>query len=67
MHATAAFFGLRPVAKAFGAIVGETYSAGIGCPACWESSRTMRYIAGCSASVTGRAFIARIASLPEFQ
>ena len=32
-----------------------------------ESSRTMRYIAGCSTSLTGRACIARIAILSEFQ
>ena len=64
---TAAFFGLRPVAKALGAAVGEMYRRGIGCRAAVESSRTIRYIAGCSISLTGRAFIARIAILSEFQ
>ena len=44
---TAALRGLRPVAKAFGASVGEMYSRGIGWWAFVESSRTMRYIAGC--------------------
>lgn len=58
---------VRPVAKALGAIVGDTYSRGTGCCATADSSRTMRYIAGCSASVTGWARIARIASLSEFQ
>ena len=64
---TAAFLGLRPVAKAFGASVGEMYNAGIGWFASRESSRTMRYIAGCSTSVTGRACMARIARFAEFQ
>ena len=64
---TAALRGLRPVANAFGAIVGETYSRGIGCRAAVDSSRTIRYIAGCSASLTGRARMARIASLSLFQ
>lgn len=39
---TAALRGLRPVAKAFGAGVGEMYSRGIGCRAEVESSRTIR-------------------------
>jgi hypothetical protein len=60
---TAALRGLRPVAKAFGAWVGETYSRGIGWRDAVESSRTMRYIVGCSASLTGRARIERNASL----
>ena len=64
---TAALRGLRPVAKAFGAFVGDTYSRGIGCRAWVDSSRTIRYIAGCSASLTGRARIAFSASLSEFQ
>lgn len=64
---TAAFSGFRPVAKAFGANVGETCKEGIGCP-CWvDNSRTMRYIAGCSASLTWRACMERKASLPLFQ
>ena len=50
---TAAFSGLRPVANAFGAWVGEMYSFGIGWPALVESSLTMRYITGASASLTG--------------
>ena len=50
---TAAFWGLRPVAKAFGASVGEMYRRGIGLPAFVDSSRTMRYIAGACASLTG--------------
>ncbi len=64
---TAALRGLRPVAKALGAMVGETNRRGIGCWARVESSRTMRYIAGCSASLTGRACMARIAILSLFQ
>ena len=39
---TAALRGLRPVAKALGASVGEMYSRGMGWRACVESSRTMR-------------------------
>ena len=50
---TAAFCGLRPVAKALGASVGEMYSFGIGCPALVDSSLTMRYMTGASASLTG--------------
>ncbi len=64
---TAAFSGLRPVAKAFGAIVGETYRRGIGLPALVLSSRTIRYIAGACCSVTGTAFMLRMASLSLFQ
>ena len=64
---TAALRGLRPVANALGAAVGETYRRGIGWRACVDRSRTIRYIAGCSASLTGRARIARRASLSEFQ
>ena len=40
---TAALRGLRPVAKALGAWVGEMYRRGIGWRAAVESSRTMRY------------------------
>ena len=39
--ATAAWSGLRPVAKALGCWSGVTYSLGIGMPACCVSSRTM--------------------------
>lgn len=39
---TAALRGLRPVAKALGASVGEMYRRGIGWRACVDSSRTMR-------------------------
>ncbi|MCY1462952.1 hypothetical protein D9M71_807820 [compost metagenome] len=67
MQQTAAFSGLRPVAKALGALVGETNRRGMGCWAVIESSRTMRYMAGWSASVTGYACIERIASLSLFQ
>jgi hypothetical protein len=64
---TAALRGLRPVANAFGASVGEMYRRGMGCLAWVESSRTMRYRAGASNSLTGRARIARRASLSLFQ
>ena len=43
---TAAWFGLRPVAKALGCGSGDTYSLGIGMPARWQRSRTMRVVAG---------------------
>ena len=56
---TAALRGLRPVAKALGAGVGEMYSRGIGCRTAVESSRTIRYSCGASISLTGRARIAR--------
>ncbi len=39
--ATAAWSGLRPVAKALGCSDGVTYSLGMGMPAFWVSSRTM--------------------------
>ena len=39
---TAALRGLRPVANALGASVGDTYSRGIGWPAAVESSCTTR-------------------------
>ena len=64
---TAACWGPRPVANAFGATVGLRYSAGIGWRACVASSRTIRYIAGCSTSETGRACIARRAILSELK
>ena len=52
---TAAFSGLRPVANALGASVGDTYSAGIGWPAAVESSCTTRYMTGCWCESTGYA------------
>src|SRR5690606_22469891 len=64
---TAALRGLRPVAKALGASVGEMYSRGMGWRAWVESSRTMRYSPGASNSLTGRARIARRAILSLFQ
>ncbi len=67
MQHTAEFCGLRPVANALGACVGDTNSRGMGWSATADSSRTIRYMAGCSDSVTGRARIALIASLSEFQ
>ncbi len=42
VNATAAFRGLRPVAKAFGAACGHRYTFGIGRPARWLSSWTVR-------------------------
>ena len=38
---TAAFCGLRPVAKALGCMVGLTYRRGMGCFACAASSPTI--------------------------
>ena len=67
MQQTAAWDGLRPVAKALGASVGEMNNRGIGLVAAVESSCTIRYIAGASASLTGRARIALIAILSLFQ
>ena len=64
---TAAFSGLRPVAKALGLMVGAMYSRGMGCPAFWDSSCTIRYMAGACCGVTGTARMERIASLSEFQ
>ena len=64
---TAALRGLRPVANALGWLVGLMYSRGIGWWARLDSSRTIAYSIGCSASVTGRARIARSASLSAFQ
>ena len=64
---TAAFSRVAPVANALGAVGGGDVEARHRLLARSESSRTMRYIAGCSASVTGRACIARSASLSEFQ
>ena len=58
---TAALRGLRPVANALGAAVGDTYSAGIGAGAAVESSRTIRYSPGASTSLTGRARMERSA------
>lgn len=67
MAQTAALRGLRPVAKALGASVGLTWSRGIGCPASAARSCTIRYITGCSSSVTGRARMARNAILSELK
>ena len=39
--ATAAWLGLRPVAKALGWASGLTYSCGMGMPSAWVSSRTI--------------------------
>ena len=64
---TAAWAGSRPVAKAFGLMVGATYRRGMGCPAAAESSRTMACISGCWASVTSMAPMERTASRSEFQ
>jgi hypothetical protein len=64
---TAACWGSRPVAKAFGVCVGATQMLGIGWPARWESSPTIRYSSGCSCAVTGYACIWRRAILSEFQ
>ena len=64
---TAACWGSRPVAKAFGASAWEMYSRGIGWRACVDSSRTTRYMTGCSTSLTGWACIDRSASLSLFQ
>ena len=50
---TAAFWGLRPVANAFGWFVGDMYRRGIGIRARPASSDTIAYSRGCSACVTG--------------
>lgn len=42
MTQIAALRGFRPVAKALGCMVGETYNRGIGWRASVESSRTIR-------------------------
>ena len=65
--ATAAWSGLRPVAKALGWRSGVTYSFGIGRSASAVSSRTMRYSSGISASVTGCARAALMAMVSENQ
>jgi hypothetical protein len=64
---TAALRGFRPVANALGWLVGLMNSRGIGCRAIVASSRTIAYISGCSASVTGRARMARSAILSELK
>ena len=53
--ATAACWGLRPVAKAFGVSVGITYTGGIGMPAFVASRLTMAWRRGAWASSMGRA------------
>ncbi|SIM24902.1 Uncharacterised protein [Mycobacteroides abscessus subsp. abscessus] len=64
---TAACSGLRPVAKALGERVGAMYSRGMGLSARVDSSWTIRYMAGASCGVTGRAFMERMAILSLFQ
>ena len=59
MQQIAARRGLRPVAKALGAAVGDTYSRGTGSRLARDSSRTRRYIVGCCASLTGYARMTR--------
>jgi len=49
---TTAFFGLRPVAKALGLLVGIIPTLGIGMPFIAAMLRTMRYRRGASASLT---------------
>lgn len=67
MAQTAAWRGLRPVANALGAAVGLTYRRGIGWRAVRDSSRTIRYMTGCSGSLIGRACMARNAILSELK
>ena len=62
--ATAACRGLRPVANALGCGVGLTYSRGIGWLAACDSSRTIWYSAGNSASLTGRRAL-RLLGIPQ--
>ena len=64
---TAALFGLRPVAKAFGVKDGATQIDGIGWRARADSSRTMAYSCGYCASVTRYAPMDRSAIVAEFQ
>ena len=53
--ATAAFSGLRPVAKALGASSSIRYTLGMGMPALAASSRTMATNCGAVLSSTSRA------------
>ena len=64
---TAALFGLRPVANAFGVKDGATQIEGIGCCARAESSRTIAYSCGCCISVTRYAPMDLSAIVAEFQ
>ena len=63
--ATAACWGLRPVAKALGCGLGETYRRGMGMPAWSARPLTIWYSSGNWASVTGTALAARMAILSE--
>ncbi len=67
MTATAAWFGLRPVANAFGCSDGVRYSRGIGMPAAVDSSRTIRCSSSASSSASGCARLARSAIRSENQ
>ena len=64
---TAALFGLRPVAKAFGVGDGATQIDGIGCCARAANSRTIAYSCGYCASVTRYAPMDLSAIVAEFQ
>ena len=64
--ATAAFSGLRPVAKAFGCGVRMRYTEGIGSPALPASRATIRYSSGALARVTGSVLCIRKTSRSEF-
>ena len=65
--ATAAWSGLRPVAKALGVGLSTTYTRGLGMPARWASMATMACRSRASFSDTSRAPFMRRASLSEFQ
>ena len=65
--ATAAFSGLRPVAKAFGWSCRMMKTLGIGMPARCASRPTISWSSGALARVTGSAWCMRSASLSEFQ
>ena len=65
--ATAAWLGLRPVAKAFAATEGIRKMRGIGIPARAASRSTMVYSVGASARLTGCARWAASASRSENQ
>ncbi len=62
---TAACFGERPVAKAFGACWGDAYTRGAGMPARALNSSTMRCSSGASAGDKGRAPMVASAILSE--
>ena len=63
--ATAAFWGLRPVAKALGCGLGETYRRGMGMPARSARPLTIWCSSGNWAAVTGSALAALMAILSE--